>query len=126
MTRALSIRQPWAHHILHSGKDIENRPRRTNFRGEVLIHASMKAEPGTLPEMRRGGIVGIMRIVGCVSQSDSPWFHGPFGYVITEARPLPFLRCTGQLGFFNVPEGVHRDVVSVLGRIPSSHFGGDG
>ncbi len=37
---ALSIRQPWAWHILHSGKDIENRDWPTRFRGRVLIHAS--------------------------------------------------------------------------------------
>jgi len=40
--RALSIRQPWAYAILHLGKDIENRPWRTNFRGPLLIHASLK------------------------------------------------------------------------------------
>lgn len=37
---ALSIRQPWAWHILNSGKDIENRDWPTRFRGRVLIHAS--------------------------------------------------------------------------------------
>ena len=38
--KALSIRQPWAHLILHGGKDIENRDWRTSVRGRVLVHAS--------------------------------------------------------------------------------------
>jgi hypothetical protein len=38
--RALSIRQPWAHAILHAGKRIENRTWPTSFRGWFFIHAS--------------------------------------------------------------------------------------
>ena len=37
--RALSIRQPWCHHILHDGKDVENRDWPTKGRGWFLIHA---------------------------------------------------------------------------------------
>lgn len=39
---ALSIRQPWAWHILHSGKDIENRDWPTKFRGRVLAETEVK------------------------------------------------------------------------------------
>ena len=42
--RAISIRQPWAHAILHLGKNIENRPMRTHYRGRILIQASLKVE----------------------------------------------------------------------------------
>ena len=38
--RALSVRQPWAWAIIHAGKDVENRTRRTHYRGPLLIHAS--------------------------------------------------------------------------------------
>lgn len=38
--KALSIRAPWWWWILYGGKDIENRSRRTHYRGPVLIHAS--------------------------------------------------------------------------------------
>lgn len=44
--RVLSTRQPWAWLIvrqvenLDDKKDVENRNRRTNVRGEILIHAS--------------------------------------------------------------------------------------
>jgi len=40
--KALSIQQPWAHAILHFGKDVENRSWDTKFRGEFLIHAGKK------------------------------------------------------------------------------------
>ena len=39
---ALSLRQPWAHAVVHGGKRIENRVlwENSHFRGEFLIHAS--------------------------------------------------------------------------------------
>lgn len=102
--RALSIRQPWCHRILYEGKDIENRDWPTRFRGLVLIHASLKIdcdrEEVRAKDMPLGGIVGIMRITDCVTDSASPWFFGPYGFVITEARPLRFVPCKGALGFF--------------------------
>jgi len=38
--RALSLRQPWAWLVVNGYKEIENRSRRTNHRGALLIHAS--------------------------------------------------------------------------------------
>lgn len=38
--KALSIRAPWWWWILHGGKIIENRSRRTHYRGPILLHAS--------------------------------------------------------------------------------------
>lgn len=37
--KALSIRQPWAHLIIH-GKPIENRSWSTTYRGPLLLHAA--------------------------------------------------------------------------------------
>jgi hypothetical protein len=125
--KALSIRQPWAWAIIHAGKDIENRNWSTSYRGPILIHAAkgmtlaeydgfmaFVAErfPGKrlplhfpLPEeMERGGIVGKARIGNCVSSSPSPWFFGPYGFVLADAEPLPFRPLKGALGFFDVPE----------------------
>lgn len=48
-----------------------------------------------------GGIVGVAEIVDVVTGMDDPWFFGPYGLVITNAKPLPFHPCKGQLGFFN-------------------------
>jgi hypothetical protein len=125
---ALSIRQPWAWAIVHAGKDIENRDWSTRFRGRFLIHAGLyvpdeyDAEDlldasGLGPSERaelaiaafqsslmrdRGGIVGVAEIVDCVTASTSPWFAGRFGFVLRNARPLPFYPCKGRLGFFDV------------------------
>ncbi len=110
--KALSIMQPWAWLIVAGHKDIENRTWRTSFRGSVLIHAGKKfdgpddAQEWDWPQIERpcdfdmGGIVGEAEIVGCVTESRSPWFRGPFGFLIRNARPLPFRPCRGALGFF--------------------------
>lgn len=122
--KALSIRQPWAWLILHGGKDIENRTWNTKFRGRVLIHASkgmtrdeyddadfaLSSINPTLrlppfAELQRGGIVGSVEITDCVSQSNSPWFAGNFGFVLKNPIVMPFIPCMGSLSFFtpNVP-----------------------
>lgn len=115
--KALSIRQPWAWLIIHGGKDIENRSRRTHLRGRIYVHASlgmtrdeyiagevMAEENGiTLPafeSLERGGIIGSVEIVDCVEDHPSPWFFGPFGYVLRDPQPLPFQPCRGALNFF--------------------------
>lgn len=113
--KALSIQQPWAWLIVNGHKDIENRTWRHAYRGPVLIHAGLKHDKDAaefivedvgfrfLPKaefMDHGGIVGIAEIVDCVTDHASPWFFGPFGFVIQNARPLPFRPMKGQLGFF--------------------------
>lgn len=122
--KALSIRQPWAWLIIHAGKDCENRPRRFNHRGPLLIHASQGMtrreydeamnwvvlnarlpltfhEP-KFEELLRGGIVGQMNVVDCVDEHPSPWFCGPYALVIDGAKELPFYPCKGQLSLFEV------------------------
>jgi hypothetical protein len=41
---ALSVRQPWAWLLVNGIKDVENRSWRTNFRGNLYIHASMNLD----------------------------------------------------------------------------------
>ena len=40
--KVLSVRQPYASLLVNGIKDVENRSRRTNYRGTVLIHAGVK------------------------------------------------------------------------------------
>lgn len=54
--------------------------------------------------LERGGIIGSVEIVDCVTASESPWFMGEFGFVLRDPKPLPFTPWKGQLGFFDVPE----------------------
>jgi len=108
-TVALSIRQPWAHHILFDGKTVENRSWITRFRGPFLIHASATFD-GTAEEKRafmaahphslQGGIVGMVTLTDLVTSLDSPWFYGPYGFVLIDPKPLDFMPCKGKLGFF--------------------------
>ena len=112
----LSIRQPWAWLIVSGYKNIENRPRRMNYRGPLLIHAGLsraacseetfawiKKRFGVSipPNLQTGGVVGIAEVVDCVEKHRSKWFDpGGFGYVLTKPRRLPFRACKGQLSLF--------------------------
>ena len=127
--RALSIIQPWAWLIVNGHKDIENRTWHTHRRGTILVHAGKSIDhaayeflgwhhpaiadqvPGP-KEIERGGIVGCCTILGCVERSESPWFFGPFGFVLGAQRPLPFAPLRGQLGFFYVHGYSESDLAS--------------
>ena len=112
--KALSVQQPWAY-LLFLGKDIENRTWRTEFRGELLIHASMTVDQDAMiqshihgikipkrSQLKTGGIIGKVTIVDCVEESDSIWFEGPYGLVIGSFQRLKFRPYKGALGFFEV------------------------
>lgn len=49
----------------------------------------------------KGAIIGEVDIMGCVDESKSPWFTGPYGFVLANPKayavPIP---CKGRLGFF--------------------------
>lgn len=119
MRIALSIRQPWAWLIVNGHKDVENRDWPTSYLGAVLIHASKTRDLEgygqalqicellgiTLPpldDLPKGGIVGEATLHDCVTECDSPWFVGEHGFLLRDARPLPFVPFRGRLGFFNV------------------------
>jgi hypothetical protein len=117
--KALTVRQPWVHAILHEGKDIENRSRRTNLRGWLAIHAA--GQPDRYAEYPRGhrvpdlaslnysAICGVVRVVDVVTQSRSKWFwrredgSTNFGWVLGEVKsltqPIP---CKGARGLWTV------------------------
>lgn len=117
--KVLSIKQPWASLIIqpHLGllKDIENRSWHTNFRGNLLVHASLQfdqqgadwiqqrfgikiAPPGSV---KTGGIIGMVYLSDCVTRHRSLWFVGPFGFVLRDPYPLPFEPCQGKLGLWD-------------------------
>jgi len=118
--KALTIRQPWAQLIIYGIKDVENRSWQTKYRGPLLIHAGLTVDrederyyrelcqeedlPWPTP-VPTGCIVGIVQLVDCVTESDSEWFYGPFGWVLEKAlqfeTPIPF---TGRLGLYEVPD----------------------
>jgi hypothetical protein len=117
MIKALSVKQPYADKIIFRGKDIENRTWRTNFRGTIAIHASMKfhdyadLSDKEKKQMVRGAIIGLVDIVDCVDKHKSKWFGGPIGFVLKNPRPLKKpIPCKGALNFWNVPPEVEREI----------------
>ena len=121
--RALSIRQPWAWLIVQGFKPVENRTWSTDYRGPLLIHASKTisrkdyariagelelafTHPPQIPsfeEVERGGVVGVVELVDVVTEHTSPYFTGPFGWVLDKPRPIAFTPCKGALTLFHVP-----------------------
>jgi len=104
-------------------KDIENRswslPEWFKVPQRIYVHAG-KREDGEALEwllskgvplmtamlsfskrLSRGAIIGEVDIVGCVTESKSPWFVGPYGFVLANSvfyeKSIP---CKGRLGFF--------------------------
>jgi hypothetical protein len=127
--KALSVRQPWAWAIFH-GKDIENRFWSTRFRGTVAIHAAKGmtqeeyesardfmfgnvalTDMPLFGQCQRGAIVGLVDIVDCVTESDSPWFQGDYGFVLVNPRPLKEpIPCRGMLNFWDVPAEIVKQI----------------
>ncbi len=63
-----------------------------------LMPAGLKPESLAL-----GAIIGEVDITGCVTESKSRWFTGPYGFTLANPalydKPIPY---RGQLGFFEV------------------------
>ena len=120
--KAISIRQPWAWLIIEGHKPVENRSWPTRFRGDIQIHAAkgctlaeydeavafvrsfnptLAAGIPPLERLERGGIIGLVKLTDCVRHHSSPYFAGPFGFVMAKPYPLPFKPMRGLLGIFN-------------------------
>lgn len=123
--KALSIKQPYPHHIFHDGKDVENRDWPTRGRGWIIVHAGVSKseldkEDNLHQAMPRGGVVGMARIVDCVKQMDSSWFFGEYGFVLKDAFPLPLVPCRGMLSFFALPTETLQQVADAVRAVSFS------
>jgi len=121
--KALSIKQPYPHHIFYDGKDVENRDWSTRSRGWFIVHAGVsrsELDMGDPKEaaMPRGGVVGMARIVDCVEKMESRWFFGRYGFVLRDAFPLPLMPCRGALGFFRLTPEVCQQVSAAVRNLP--------
>lgn len=105
MMKALSIHQPWAWLICMGYKDVENRSWRLVNPRRIYVHAGKSRADmddttiawvlDRLDEQKRaafalalhslpfGAIVGEVDIAACVDRSESPWFTGPYCFVLT-------------------------------------------
>ena len=125
--KVLTVRQPYASLLVGGVKDVENRSRRTNYRGTVLIHAGArmhdvvsflrKRQEFTVEEMfvmtqtneveeheLFGCIVGSVEIVDCIQDSTSPWAErGQWHWVCRNAKVFdhPIRDVKGRLGLWD-------------------------
>jgi len=138
--KALTLWRPWSNAILRWGKDIENRtwaPRPQEIVGNLIaLHNDKQIDgdgcgfvlsvlKGDNPAFGidsyrltgpAGYIVGVVRIVDVVRESQSRWFCGPVGWVLVDPFELPNpVRCRGAQGLWPLPADVQRDV---LGQLP--------
>jgi ASCH domain len=103
--KALTVRQPWAAAIVAGNKVIENRSRRTAYRGPLLIHAG-KAPAG--PGLVYGAIIGVCDLVDCLPVAEvegQPDACGPWCWILSNPRPLTPFACPGKLGLWEAPAG---------------------
>jgi hypothetical protein len=141
---ALSIQQPYAQWLANPGqfvnagirpKTIESRTWTTRYRGPLLIHASTTFDHdaidswiGRCPELEhvipleeraytKGALVGIAELIEVVHQSADPWFIGPYGLVLANARPLEPISYRGQLKLFPVPTSLIHAQLATTGAI---------
>ncbi|MBX3131355.1 MAG: ASCH domain-containing protein [Polyangiaceae bacterium] len=139
--RALTIMQPWAWAICHANKRVENRtwqPPRELLGRRIAIHAGKRDDAAAVQWMRdeldidppaalpRGAIVATATLSGVVAVKrhvvtyvgdvdpamvDSPWFSGPFGWVLDDVRVLADpVSCRGAQGLWTMPPNMARAV----------------
>jgi len=127
LTKALSLKQPYAWLIANGYLLVDDRTWGTQYRGPMLIHASkglyevyydyLKSNTDIpLPDkdkLEYGGVVGIANLVLCcrprelpkgVSRQQRAHFGGVhhFGFLFEQARPLALIPCRGKLGIFEI------------------------
>lgn len=117
--RLLSVRQPWAHLIISGRKSVENRSWTTRYRGPIWIHAGSKMHDIPVPlieakfglqidvaALDMGAIIGCVELVDVVTQSSSPYFDGPYGWILSNPRSIKPVRLRGQMGFWDASESL--------------------
>lgn len=138
--RVLTVRQPWALHIIQSGKDVENRVRNVagSYRGPLAIHAALKADedalyrlpmiaPNRIPRIFHfGAIIGVVHLRAthhaeycqeadehgqlCSEWAEPGVHHLELDHPQMLAQPIPF---RGALGMRTLPG----DVVAEIRRV---------
>lgn len=117
LNRALTIRQPWAWATMNGGKDVENRPWQTNYRGTLYIHSGLAdisdedqenaniatainaaREAGRSVDLKFGYVLGHANLIGIHHANDcrtttgalcSPWaLAGNYHWQLADPRPL--------------------------------------
>lgn len=128
--KALTLWRPWAW-ALFNGKDLENRtwaPPAHMIGQRIAIHAGKKYDAAGeqfiadqlgrvyLPgQASATGIIGVATIARVVTESSSPWFGGPNGWVFEDQVALPGpISIGGAQGLWTLPREVDIFIRGVL------------
>jgi hypothetical protein len=123
----------WA--VAADHKPIENRPWKP-YQGvtHVAIHAGARYDHAHAnliaqimgrappPEARtHGAILAVARLAGYTLGDPSPWFSGPFGWLLEDVEPLdPVIVRPGALGLWRlIPE----ELANIRGQLPDLPWG---
>jgi hypothetical protein len=136
--KAISIRQPWAFSVCVGTKTIENKARKTPYRGPLVIHAS--GQKTELNEIARdvgkanvpsqlfafGAAIGVADLVDVVEMNpgleDNTSANGPICWVLANPRLFnEAVPMRGQLGIFSIT-GTEADRVqqAIAGAKPTN------
>lgn len=124
---ALSVRQPSAWAIIHGGKGIENRSLGSiragrMVPGRICIHAAtgLKEDEFRYLHWRlaqhgvacprpdaliRGAIIGTVEVTEIITESDSEWFGGEAGLLLSNPKAIDPIPASGALGYFEWTRG---------------------
>jgi len=113
--KVLTVRQPWAQLIIDGIKPVENRTWQTDYRGPLLIHAAAKVCRKTIEqfdlnpdELPFGAIIGAVELTDIVTRHRSPFFTGPFGWVLKRPRAVRPVPLRGQLKLYEATLNLRR------------------
>lgn len=127
--KVLSIREPFATLIMRKYKRIETRSFKTNYRGEIFIHASGKTlakeflNEGVLKliknmDMHYGNIICRATLIDCVymeekfiekirkdkQEYDCGLYEiGRYAWILDNVEPIPPIAAKGRLNIWNYP-----------------------
>jgi hypothetical protein len=122
----LTVHQPWADLISDGYKHIENRSWRPpdHLIGHfIAIHAGKVYDPLAAiivrqrfgipvkcdPEIQLGAIVAVARLEAIVTDSEDPWFYGPYGWVLRDITSIEAVPCRGAQRLWSLPrETLHQ------------------
>lgn len=124
--RVISIKEPYASLIMHKYKQIETRSWKTNYRGEIYIHASKSAVTNELlnDEVKRltssitlnhGHIICKAQLVDCIYMDDKfvenikqhhqeyscgRYEVGRYAWILTNIEPISPIKAKGKLNIW--------------------------
>jgi hypothetical protein len=123
----LTLHQPWADLILLGEKTIENRswqPARHllgcylalhagqtyDFFSAFMIQKRFGIEPREDGEVHKGKIIAVARLDQIVTESDDPWFFGPYGWCLRDVTPIEPVSCRGARRLWDLPSPILNEV----------------